>query len=56
MALTISVGNPCIGYDEAGAEQYRRSFEALRRALAEHASPAGSSRTSHRRPARCAGM
>jgi hypothetical protein len=34
MGLAISVGNPCIGYDEEGEEDYRRQFEALAAALA----------------------
>src|SRR5262245_52401604 len=34
MGLAISVGNPCIGYDEEGEEHYRRQFAGLADALA----------------------
>jgi hypothetical protein len=34
MGLAITVGNPCIGYDEEGEEHYQRQFEKLATALA----------------------
>jgi hypothetical protein len=34
MGLAVSVGNPCIGYDEEGEEHYRRQFAGLAAALA----------------------
>jgi hypothetical protein len=36
MGLAISVGNPCVGYDEEGEEQYQRDFQALSRILADN--------------------
>ncbi|MEU0558087.1 hypothetical protein [Dactylosporangium sp. NPDC006015] len=34
MGLAVTVGNPCIGYDEEGEEHYRRQFAGLAAALA----------------------
>jgi len=53
MGLAISVGNPCVGYDEEGEEYFRREFASLSNAIAakgvtwsepESLPPAGSMR------------